>query len=101
MTLGSTLLRVREIDGPLGEDSRWETMECLFRVLLACSVVALDPVRRIAKGDGRLDGAEELRFSDASAGPGADPHPGEISRAETVGASGGLVLDTSLCLPPR
>jgi hypothetical protein len=78
-------------------------MDRMRRGVVACSIVGLEPVRLIAKGDGRLDGAEALRFSVGCAGPGADPQPGDVSRVETSGGSGGLLLEleADLCLPPR
>ncbi len=76
-------------------------MDRLSRGAIACSNDALDPVRRTGTGDGRLDGAEELRLSAAGAGPHVDPQPGDLSHAEPVGGSGGLLLEADLCLPPR
>jgi hypothetical protein len=70
--------------------------------VFACSIVAPESARCIAKGDGRRDGAEALRLSAAGeAGQGADPRPGDLSGADTVGAKGGLLLEADLCLPPR
>ncbi len=68
MTLGSTLLRARKTDGPLGDIGRWETLDRLSRGVFACSVFALDPVWVKAEGDDRFNGAEALPLSGAGAG---------------------------------